>query len=222
MRSRAFGQGWTSSTACLRLGRSLVEAILRVRPRMLWTVAIIAIGAGCGPDRSQSGSGYGASDVGTGGTVGARSTKPMLVVVDPDRVMHATAGQGVGVFIEYQTGGHWRVWWICDTALTSEACRFDVIAAVADGAIGNAAGLALGDGDHLSQTNAQSVEALTTTTETIEGMTFDSTPGATITLDAQVGGLRDGSFFFFVQDGKINGGYMSTLTDPLMLQPLAP
>jgi hypothetical protein len=196
--------------------------MLRAPPYMLWTVAIVAIGAGCGPDRSQSGSGYGGSDVGTGGTGGAGSSKPMLVVVDPDRVMHATAGQGVGVFTEYQTGGHWRVWWTCDTAKTSQACRFDVIATVADGALGNAAGLSPGDGIRLSQANAQSVEALTTTTENIEGMTFDSTAGATITLDAQVGGLRDGSFLFFVQDGKINGGYTATLTDPLMLQPLAP
>jgi len=219
MRSRAHGQGWTSLTAGLRLGRSLVETMRRAPSRMLWTIAIIASGAGCGPDRSRSGLDYAGSDVGTGGS---GSTKPMLVVVDPDRVMHATAGQGVGVFTEYQTGGHWRVWWTCDTAKTSQACRFDVIAAVADGALGNAAGLSLTDGDQLSQANAQSVEALTTTTANIEGMTFDSAAGATITLDAQVGALRDGSFLFFVQDGKINGGYMSTLTDPLMLQPLAP
>ena len=212
MLSRATGQNWA------RVGRA---------PRStLWTAAIVAIGAGCGSGDWRSCSGYGGSGVGIGssggGTGDGGSIKPMLVIVDPDRVMHATAGEGVGVFTEYLTGGHWRVWWTCDTAKTSEACPFDVIASVAHGAITNAAGFSLQQGDQLSQANAQSVEAVTVTTANIEGVTFDTTAGATITLDAQVGGLRDGSFLFFVQDGKIDGGYTATLTDPLMLRSLTP
>ena len=212
MRSRAMDRSW---------------ALVRRVPRStLWTAAIVAIGTGCGSSDWRSGSGYGGSGGGVGGSGGSTgdggSTKPMLAIVDPDRIMHATPGQGVGVFTEYQTGGHWRVWWTCDTAKTSEPCAFDVIARVTNGAIANAAGLSPQQGDRLSQANAESVDAVTVTTANIDGMTFDTTPGATITLDAQVGGLRDGSFLFFVQDGKIDGGYTATLTDPLMLQPLSP
>ena len=114
-------------------------------------------------------------------------TQPMLVVVDTDRVMNATPGQGVGVFTEYTTGGHWHVWWTCDTSKTDESCAFDVKISLASGALTNVAGTSLGAGDQVTQAAPQSVEATTTTTATIQGVTFDTVPGATITVDAQVG-----------------------------------
>jgi hypothetical protein len=49
---------------------------------------------------------------------GAPSATPLLVDVDPNQTLSAAPGQGAGVFIEYKTGGHWHVWWTCDTALT--------------------------------------------------------------------------------------------------------
>jgi hypothetical protein len=43
-----------------------------------------------------------------------------------------------------------------------------------------------------------------------------------ITVEASVGGVKDGSFLFFVQDGKVNGGYAGKLTNPLQLQGKTP
>jgi hypothetical protein len=40
-------------------------------------------------------------------------------------------------------------------------------------------------------------------------------PGAVLSIDARVDGLADSAFFFFVQDGKVNGGYSGKLTNPL-------
>jgi hypothetical protein len=139
----------------------------------------------------------------------------MLVLVDPDRTMNAAGGEGVGVFTEYQTGGHWRVWWTCDTNKTNQACHFDIAVSVASGSITNL------QPDRFVQTSPQKLEAVTTTTTARDGVEFDTAAGATITLAAQIDGQWDGSFLFFVQDGKINGGY-GTVTDPLMLQPLTP
>ena len=51
---------------------------------------------------------------------------------------------------------------------------------------------------------------------------FDTDPGAIITVDAAMGGIHDGRFLFFVQDGKVNGGYSGALTDPLMLEGTTP
>jgi hypothetical protein len=183
--------------------------------------------SGCGDEGSGGGVSYAyggagsASGSGSGGSSSGGSTKPMLVLVDTDRTMNANPGDGVGVFTEYRTGGHWRVWWTCDTNKTSQSCSFDVVASVAGGSLDNVAGMSLATSDQLAQGGAQ-VEAQTTTTTSVQGMTFDAPAGATITLDAQMDGQRDGSFLFFVQDGKINGGYSGMLTDPLMLQPSAP
>jgi hypothetical protein len=41
--------------------------------------------------------------------------------------------------------------------------------------------------------------------------------GATITVT--LSGIANGSLLFFVQDGKVNGGYTGMISDPLMLVP---
>jgi hypothetical protein len=146
----------------------------------------------------------------------------MLVVVDTDRTLNAAAGQGVGVFTEYSAGGHWRVWWTCDTAKTSLPCHFDAAISVAAGTITNVAPLSPAPTGAITQPNTQRVEAVETTTTEKDGVEFDTTAGATITLEVSMDGTQDGKILFFVQDGKINGGYSGTLTDPLMLVPLTP
>jgi hypothetical protein len=187
----------------------------------------VGLALGCGDSSTAVSYGYAgggvgssSSGAGSGGSSGG-GTKPMLVLVDNDRTMNANPGDGVGVFTEYRTGGHWRVWWTCDSNKTNQSCSFDVSATVSGGSIANVAGVSLVASDTISQGGAQ-VEAQTTTTTSVQGVTFDAPAGATITLDAQMDGQRDGSFLFFVQDGKINGGYTGMLTDPLMLQPSAP
>jgi hypothetical protein len=144
----------------------------------------------------------------------------MLVVVDTDRVMNATPGDGVGVFTEYQSGGHWRIWWTCDTNKTSQSCAFTVIAT--SGGISNVAGISLQTGDAVVRVDPTEASANTTTSTSIQGMTFDTAPGATITLLATIDAQTTGEILFFVQDGKINGGYTGSLTDPLQLEPSAP
>jgi hypothetical protein len=138
--------------------------------------------------------------------------------------MTAAPGDGVGVFTEYQTGGHWHVWWTCDTNKTNLPCAFDVTVSIASGSITNLASQAFERTDRLSQPSATQIEATTNTTSAIDGVTFDTPPGSgtpVITLDAKVNGQEDGSFLFFVQKGEVNGGY-GAVSDPLMLEPLTP
>ncbi|HEY8089464.1 MAG TPA: hypothetical protein VIF09_16500 [Polyangiaceae bacterium] len=189
---------------------------------------------GCFGDESGGGGGssgggyYGGSGGGTASSSGGSgaSSQPMLVVVDANQTMSASPGQGVGVFTQYQTGGHWNVWWSCDTSVTSESCNFDVTVSVSTGSIANAAGQTLASSDTLSVSGAQQIEVQTLTTTGIQGVTFDTTvPSGTtpiITLDAKLDGVDDAQYLFFVQDGKINGSFQGTLTDPLMLEPSVP
>jgi hypothetical protein len=140
--------------------------------------------------------------------------------------MSANPGDGVGVFTEYQSGGHWHVWWTCDTNKTSLSCSFDVTVSVSKGTLANLAGQTQERGDTVTQTGSTQIEATTLTTTGTDGVTFDTVvpTGATpiITLDAKLNGVEDPSFLFFVQDGQINGNYQGSLTDPLMLEPSIP
>jgi hypothetical protein len=184
---------------------------------------------GSGSSGGESGYAGGSSSSSGGGTSSSGSstpTQPMLVDVDPNRTMNATPGNGVGVFTQYETGGHWNVWWTCDTSKTSLPCAFDVTVTVSTGTIANVAGETLEAAEAPTQATTQSVELVTTTTTGIDGVTFDTVvpAGATpiIRLDAKLNGLDDGQYLFFVQDGQINGNYAGTLTDPLMLEPSSP
>jgi hypothetical protein len=211
---------------------SLWSALAQGRVFVLAVAAssVSAFCLGCVVQSSSGGSSgysYGGGAASSGGSSsssgsGSDSTKPMLVVVDADRTMNASPGQGVGVFTEYKTGGHWHIWWTCDTSKTSQSCAFDVVATVSTGAISNVASAPAQGGAYAVQTQPQEAEAQIVTTSGVNGMTFDAPAGATITLDAQMDGQRDGAFLFFVQDGAINGGYTGNLTDPLMLEPSAP
>jgi hypothetical protein len=167
-----------------------------------------------------------APNPGTGPAPTGAATQPMLVDVDPNRTMSATPGDGVGVFTQYQSGGHWNVWWTCDTNKTSLPCSFDVSVTVSAGSIAQAAGQGLGASDTLTQAGPQQVEVKTTTTTAVAGVTFDTVvPSGTtpvITLEAALGGVSDPSYLFFVQDGNVNGGYTGMLTDPLMMEPTSP
>lgn len=148
------------------------------------------------------------------------SPSPMLVEVDTDQTMEAIGGEGVGVFVEYRSGGHWHLWWTCDSKLSEESCDFSV-KATASGPITNLDAAELRGGFATSPT-ATEVAATSTTTTEVHGIKFDTAPGAVLTLQASIGGLADGSFLFFVQDGKVNGGFAGRLTNPLQLRGTVP
>lgn len=210
---------------------------------MGFTVAAAALALGCvvenEPGGSSGGGGFSGSSSGggSGSSSGGGATQPMLVIVDPDQTMNATPGDGVGVFVQYKTGGHWDVWWTCDTNKTGLSCSYDITVSVATGAIANLAGQTLESNDSVTQDSKTQVEAITTTSTGIDGMTFDTplTPGQTpvITLTETLNGQESAQFgcqngggncniIFFVQDGQIDGNYQGSLTDPLMLEPKTP
>lgn len=184
-------------------------------------------------DHSRSGASTGSAG-GPNGTVapgqggqstgdGSPSEHPILAQVDTDKQMDVSPGQGVGVFAEYVSGGHWHVWWTCDSAINPKAqpCAIGVKITVPDSSIANVTSAQFANGDSLTS-GPNEIDASTTTSTGYSELLFDTTPGQTITLAATVGGLYDGQFLFFVQNGKIDGDYQGTVTDPILLKPSSP
>jgi hypothetical protein len=204
-------------------------------------VVAAALALGCVVQSEPQG-GYGGSSGDTGpstgtgsssGGSGTPSSQPMLVDVDPNKTMSASPGKGVGVFVEYGSGGHWNIWWIC-----SATCDYDNVVTVSNGTITNVAGQQLEASDSVTQDSPQKIEAITTTTTGVDGITFDTpfSSGQTpvITLTVKLNGVESAQFacqnstgemcnlMYFVQDGQIDGNYQGMLTDPLMLEPSSP
>jgi hypothetical protein len=161
----------------------------------------------------------------TGGTDAYGATAPspstMLVEVDADQTMNAVGGQGVGVFVEYRRGGHWHVWWTCDTKQSGQTCDFSVSATAASGNVSKVDATELAGGFVTSPSSSR-LEAQATAGQDVRGVRFDTNPGAVVTIEAAMGGVKDGAFLFFVQGGKVNGGYAGKLTNPLQFQGNAP
>jgi hypothetical protein len=179
-------------------------------------LALTGFLAGCIADSSES---TVQGSPSSSGTAAASPTQPLLADVDTNATLVTTPGNGIGVYVEYEAGGHWKLSWTCDTAITSLTCNFTVDASVEVGAITNPSVEGFGSTDTLTQTSSTQIEGVTTTTTGVNTVLFDTTAGATIEvsvrLDAPVS-------FFFVQDGQVNGGYKGALTNPLLLRPSSP
>jgi hypothetical protein len=161
-------------------------------------------------------------------SVPAACSIPIASTVDADQQIDVKAGDGAGVFIEYASGGHYHVRTSCDTAVTGSVCSWDIIMTPDVGkALTNVVGENLTGGDSVhtypppaDQPNASPSYQLTAQTSTeIDGVTFDTDPGATVSFDAFLDGTCALPFFFWVGDGALHKGSPS---NPVVLTPTAP
>ena len=154
-------------------------------------------------------------------------TQPMVVSVMSNQTMTANPGDGVGVFVEYKAGGHWKVWETCDTNKSNQGCDFTLGFSSATGALSNVASLPGAVTNTAPAGSGGGFTATTSITTQVAGVSFDAAPGARVTIDATVSGLHSGDFFFFVEADangtpQVNGGYGGKLSDPLSFEPTAP
>lgn len=152
----------------------------------------------------------------TTGTPPKVASEISLVEVDTDQVMNASPGDGVGVFVEYKKGGAWHVWWTCDTAQSQQACAFTVTVTSEGGDLAETKEEGFVTGETFFASGTTGVAKSSVTNE-VKGVTFQTSPGAILRVEAQVEGIdsASSSFLFFVQDGKVNGGYEAALPNPL-------
>jgi hypothetical protein len=146
--------------------------------------------------------------------------QPLTVVVDTGQTMNVQGGQGVGVFVEYAPGGHWHVFWSCDTALSGLPCDFQIT--MSGQSLSNVTQSSFATTDAVQSSSSSTLAVTAHTTTGTPGINFDAAPGTDVTVDMTVSGLRDGRFFFFVQNGQVDGNFQGMLTDPLIFEPSAP
>lgn len=148
--------------------------------------------------------------------------KALLVRVDTGKTMAARPGEGVGLFVEYDQGGRWHIWWTCDTRQSAQRCNFRVAVTAESSSITGLQKEDIGPFDTVQQPSAERVLALTSTTLSVPGLRFLTDPGAVIAVEATMDDVSGSRFFFFTQDGKVNGGFRGRLTNPMLFQGLTP
>lgn len=111
------------------------------------------------------------------------------VGIDANEPLASPPGEGAGVFLEYQAGGHWHVWTACDTKTSGLACNYDVFAQVTNGSTSNVASESLESNDAVYWSCTDTAELVATTTNDIDGMYFDAPPGAGVQFDVRIDGV---------------------------------
>lgn len=146
---------------------------------------------------------------------------PKQVTITPDKTLNADPGAGVGIFVEYATGGHWHVWTTCDTTTSKVACDFEAFAIPEKGAkISNVKAAETLEGADVAEEMKDGSAHLSASTSTeLDGMTFDATPGAVVELEVYLDGVPDSRVVFWYGNETLHTG---APTDPIDFLPDAP
>jgi hypothetical protein len=128
-------------------------------------------------------------------------------------------GRGVGVFVEYEGNGQYRISTTCDSTFTGYSCNFDVIASVAEG--GSLIDFAPGDleDDALDEIAPGVVNLRTVTEFDVDSFTLQTDPGAVLAVDVLLDCGCGNPYLFWIGDGAIHGGAPSGV---LELEPSSP
>jgi len=121
-------------------------------------------------------------------------------------------GEGVGLMIEYNAGGTWRIQFTCDTATTNLECDWQLDAQTLDGSsIGGIDVQGLDNLDEVTQKSADVIlyEGLTTTE--LDQFSFQAEPGKPIGFDVWLQNEAEPNrYVFWIGDGWLNRGISGT------------
>jgi hypothetical protein len=149
---------------------------------------------------------------------------PLEASIDVDAKIETHAGQGAGVFLEYEKGGHWTLRTACDVSVAKESgpCAWDIIVTPQTGrSISNVV-----PQDLEAQTDSvgifpdpkypDSYQFVAETSDDLDGFTFDTEPQTAIAVDTFLDGECAMPYVFWVGDGAAHLGAPS---NPLVLVP---
>jgi len=147
--------------------------------------------------------------------------EPMTVNIDPDATFTEVApGEGVGLFMEYGTGGKWHLWTTCDTNYSNVACSFDVVVSVdTESEVLKVDEEDLEGFDEVRMIDSGTASFKADTASDTDGMVFETTPGATVRLDMLLDGKAEPRFVFWFGDGVLHKG---APTNPVDFAPKSP
>jgi hypothetical protein len=149
------------------------------------------------------------------GTVTVDQSTPVYVHIDADQVLHTDLGQGVGLFVEYATGGGWHLWTSCDTDISDATCSFQAHA-IGDADFAHVTPENFGPGDSVELAAADELWFYAETGSESDGVTFTSEPGADIELEVWVDGNIEPQFIYWVGDGVVHEGASDS---PVVFEP---
>jgi hypothetical protein len=136
--------------------------------------------------------------------------------IDPDQTLHVEPGVGADAFVEYESGGTYKVRTSCDFEAAG-ACYWDIIVTPLDNApVHSVTPLDLEGDDSVTLGPGNQLRLVARTEGDFDGFSFQTDPGAAVEVDALLDDAPANLFLFWVGDGAIHSG---APTNPVDLVP---
>lgn len=122
--------------------------------------------------------------------------------IDADQALEVTPGEGVGVFVEYSSGGRWHVYVTCDTARSGYACNYDVtVQPVGPSQIIQVSPDALENSDTASLIGGDFAKLVAQTDYDFDGYYIDLEPGVALNVEAYLDNSCTNYLYWFGDGG---------------------
>jgi hypothetical protein len=129
------------------------------------------------------------------------------VYIDTNASMETDPGYGVGLYVQYADGGHWTVYTSCDTAFDGAECEFDVVIAPEYGLdFYSVSAQDFESADMVEFYEDGSLHMVVYTTYGLNGVSFQTEPGASIQVDTLLDGYDAPEFVYSVSRGVVREG----------------
>jgi hypothetical protein len=143
---------------------------------------------------------------------------PYYTTIDAGHTLSTDIGYGAGLFVEYTSGGLWRLWTSCDTELTDLTCDFEV-SVVSQAPIEAIDGFDLEGYDHIDSLGVDAFGFHAETEYSSDAVEFVTAPGALVDIELVLDGAVAPSYFVWYGNGVVwNGAPRS----PVVFQPDMP
>jgi hypothetical protein len=144
----------------------------------------------------------------------AASSTVSYATIDTDAKM-TNLDSGVGLFIEYASGGTWTVQFACDTATTKLDCLWNVYAYTpVGGRIYSYKQLDLEAEDYVTLSSDGELSLQPRTTTNLDGIEFVADKGEPVTFSVSLDGEDyPNDYVFWMSDGKVVQGAETTAVE---------
>jgi len=122
------------------------------------------------------------------------------VPIDEGAQIQADPGAGVGVFVEYQGAGLWRVWTTCDTDVSGADCAFDLYLDGAD--LDASIAEDLEGSDEIEERGDSLYVSLLTGADT-DGVVVQLADDSALRLEVWLDGALDERFVSWISGGQV-------------------
>jgi hypothetical protein len=129
------------------------------------------------------------------------------VAIQPDQIMSAVGGEGVGIFVEYYAGGKWRIWTTCDTFTSKSICSYQIFASFTRIEHLKSYGTEELEGfDEVQVLDDGVVQFIADTDSDTDGLVLEVEENQPVQLEVFIDGQSAQPFVYWVSDDVIHAG----------------